>query len=122
MSLKYEPSSEPLHISAIRLGTRMGRRTAPSTMLERPMFGKTSESGGVGRSLHINVQRSRCGLVFKAHRIMYHSTLGSRVVKKKKEGSVGVVRDFSCRGPRQVDSTSGRQAGSLCERTADALS
>jgi len=27
------------------------------------------------------------GLVFKAHRLLYHSTLGLRVIKKKKEGS-----------------------------------
>ena len=28
----------------------------------------------------------RQGLVFKAHRLMVHSTLGSKVVKKKEEG------------------------------------
>jgi len=33
---------------------------------------------------HRNVQRFRGGLVFKAHRLVYHSTLG-RVIKKKKE-------------------------------------
>jgi hypothetical protein len=27
----------------------------------------------------------RGGLVFKAHRLLYHSTLGSRVMKKKEE-------------------------------------
>jgi len=31
------------------------------------------------------VERFRGGLVFKAHRFMYHSTLGSRVIKKKKK-------------------------------------
>jgi len=30
------------------------------------------------------VQRFRCGLVFKAHGLLYHSTLGLRVIKKKK--------------------------------------
>jgi len=39
--------------------------------------------GGV--VLHRNVKRFRGGLVFKAHRLLYHSTLGSRVVKKKKK-------------------------------------
>ena len=29
-----------------------------------------------------NVNRFRGGLVFKAHRLVYHSTLGSRVIKK----------------------------------------
>ena len=38
-----------------------------------------------GRLLHINVQRFRGGLVFKAHRRLYHSTLDLRVIKKKKK-------------------------------------
>jgi len=29
-----------------------------------------------------NVKRFRGGLVFKAHRILYHSNLGSRIIKK----------------------------------------
>ena len=37
--------------------------------------------GGVYRI----VQRFRGGLVFKAHRLLYHSTLGLRVIKKKKK-------------------------------------
>ena len=38
--------------------------------------------------LHINVQRFRGGLVLKAHRLFYHSTLGLRVTNKRrsKEG------------------------------------
>ena len=32
----------------------------------------------------MNVKRFRGGLVFKAHRLLYHSTLGSRVTKKKR--------------------------------------
>jgi len=31
------------------------------------------------------VKRFRGGLVFKAHRLLYHSTLGFRVIKKKKK-------------------------------------
>ena len=31
------------------------------------------------------VKRRRGGLVFKAHRLLFHSTLGSRVIKKKKK-------------------------------------
>jgi len=34
-----------------------------------------------------NVKGFRGGLVFKAHRLMYHSTLGLRVMKKKMENS-----------------------------------
>jgi hypothetical protein len=33
---------------------------------------------------YINVQRFRGGLVFQAHGLVYHSTLGLRVIKKKK--------------------------------------
>ena len=36
------------------------------------------------------VLRFRGGLVFKAHRFLYHSTLGSRVIKKKKVGGRGL--------------------------------
>ena len=32
------------------------------------------------------MERFRGGLVLKAHRLLYHSTLGSRVIKKKKTG------------------------------------
>ena len=35
--------------------------------------------------LHRNVKRFRGGLVFQAHRWLYHSTLGSRVIKKKRK-------------------------------------
>jgi len=34
--------------------------------------------------LRINVQRFRGGLEFKAHRLVYHQTLGGRVKRKKK--------------------------------------
>ena len=33
---------------------------------------------------HRDVDWFRGGLVFKAHRLLYHSTLGSRVIKRKK--------------------------------------
>jgi len=38
-----------------------------------------------GNALRRNVNRFRGGLVFKAHRLLYHSTLGWRVIKKKKK-------------------------------------
>ena len=44
-------------------------------------------------------QRFRGGLVFKAHRLLYHSTLGLRVIKKEKKGFeclVGGVEDDDC--------------------------
>ena len=41
---------------------------------------------GIQSDMH-NVKRFRGGLVFKAHRLLYHSTLGSRVIKKKKKST-----------------------------------
>ena len=41
--------------------------------------------GGGEQLLSRNVERFRGGLVSKAHRLLYHSTLGLRVMKKKKE-------------------------------------
>ena len=39
-----------------------------------------------------NVERFRGELVFKAHRLLYHSTLGLRGIKKKKSASQTVVK------------------------------
>ena len=45
-----------------------------------------------------NVKRFRGGLVFKAHRLLYHSTLGSRVIKEKKN----VIKTCKSQGVRTV--------------------
>ena len=42
----------------------------------------------VAQLLHRNVQRFGGGLVFKAHRLLYHSTLGLRVIKNEKKFTV----------------------------------
>jgi len=42
-------------------------------------------SGHQSRDSIRNVQRLRGGLVFKAHRLVYYSTLGLRVMKKKRD-------------------------------------
>jgi len=47
----------------------------------RPVHATASEHQG--KNSH--VKRFRGGLVFKAHRLLYHSTLGLRVIKKKKK-------------------------------------
>ena len=39
--------------------------------------------------LDINVQWFRGGLVFKAHNLVYHSTLGLRVMKKSRHFEFG---------------------------------
>ena len=45
-------------------------------------------------TLRTYVKRFRGGLVFKAHRLVYHSTLGLRVTKKKKKKKKGVTDFF----------------------------
>ena len=40
--------------------------------------------------LHRNVQQFRGGLVFKAHRLLYHSTLGLRIIQKKEGAGFGL--------------------------------
>ena len=42
----------------------------------------------------MNVQRFRGGLVFKAHRLLYLSTLGLRVIKKKRSDERIPLADF----------------------------
>jgi len=42
------------------------------------------------------MQRFRGGLAFEAHRLLYHSTLGLRVIKKKK--ICGRCKAFGFRG------------------------
>jgi len=47
------------------------------------------------------VQRFRGGLVFKAYRLVYHSTLGSRVIKKIKKRCPGPGRRVGASGKRE---------------------
>ena len=53
--------------------------------------------------LYRNVKRFQGGLVFKAHRLLYHSTLGFRVIKKKK-------KDHQSRAGGPVSPPSSRQS------------
>ena len=46
--------------------------------------------------LRRNVIRSREGLVSNAHRLVYHLTLGSRVIKKKKVKNHSIVNVCIC--------------------------
>jgi len=46
-----------------------------------------------------DVQRFRGGLVFKAHRLLYHSTLGVRVIQKRRRrpgDGAGAERSAAC--------------------------
>ena len=54
------------------------------------------------------MQRFRGGLVFKAHRLVYHSTLGLRVIKKKKR-----LRDASQHGRQLREAAAEREGNKL---------
>ena len=53
-----------------------------------PLAGNRCGMGTWGQLLRKNVKRFRGGLVFKAHRLVYHSSPGWRVIKKKKEKGI----------------------------------
>jgi len=59
-SLKYEPASEPLHIYLKQLFLNC--------------HGNAGRWGASVSGLHTKVQRFQGGLVFKAHRLLHHST------------------------------------------------
>jgi len=46
-------------------------------------------------------ERFRGGLVFKAHRLLYHSTLGLRVIKKEGEGEKNEARAPNTASPAE---------------------
>jgi len=61
--------------------------------------------------LRRNVKRFRGGLVFKAHRLVYHSTLGWRAIKKKKK---------ACRYSKWLETQDrASQLGPSCRCTRD---
>ena len=107
MSLKYEPASEPPAASARPCHQAAWKRKSqappPLWQTARPPLSRNKcvcftdvgvwgsdvrDSGGEHRRQHRPVpatRRFRGGLVFKAHRLVYHPPLGLRVIKRKKE-------------------------------------
>jgi len=70
------------------VATRQSRDTELVCLHDRPeSVAQGAAGGGVDpsrtRLLRRNVKRFRGGLVFEAHRLLYHSTLGLRVITKK---------------------------------------
>ena len=60
--------------------------------LPREAGGRPPQAGGEGahpQLLQRNVQRFRGGLVFKAHRLVYHATLGLRVIQRERGARPG---------------------------------
>ena len=70
--------------------------------------------------LRRNVQWFRGRLVFKAHRLVYHSTLCSRVIKKKKlpaldaHGGVARVTQLKAQGPSGTCNESNKEEAGTC--------
>ena len=67
-----------------------------------------------------HVELFRGGLVFRAHRLLYHSTLGSRVIKQKKLSVwVSIARDDRAGAECAIDThTLNPQPGSDLARDA----
>ena len=79
MSLKCEPSSEPQVCNSVSGCTKKKIKIAVAPSINdavRP-FPKPYTRR--------NVKRFRGGLVFEAHRLVHHSTLGWREIEKKKK-------------------------------------
>jgi len=72
----------------------------PPEVVARDASERGVDHPGIIKLLHVfeapgkvrNVKRFRGGLVFKAHRLVCHSTLGWRVIQKKKEQGQSRVR------------------------------
>ena len=77
------PDAPPGTASGVR--SRQGRSARPRTS---SCFGFRVSGYRMGSGIRAQVPGFECGVregrVFKAHRLVYHSTLGSRVIKKSK--------------------------------------
>ena len=97
---------------------RRGRRglVCPEVLHPLAIRDPPDHARSLEQLLYKNMQRFRGGLVFKAHRRLYHSTLGLRVIKKKKHGrQLEFQRSDKCPMrpgslPSKVDGTEPRPA------------
>jgi len=113
--------ARPVHlIITMTLWIRTSRLSIKNSLSHRVVRGSP---GAFRHVLRRNVKRFRGGLVFKAHelvckaqRLLYHSTLASRVIKKKEEGSpcgVWQPRSFSASA---LEATQGQNDSFLSQR------
>jgi len=70
------------HHRALGIVLLQGPRRRVFLMSEIPLYCRQH------RPLQTDRSRGIDGLVFKAHRLVFHSTLGSRVIKKKKRRGI----------------------------------
>ena len=57
------------------------------------------------RGYRRNVRRFQGGLVFQAHRLLCHSSLGSRVIEKRKSGDEAVPMSSKCGTRKTIAAT-----------------
>ena len=83
---EHFPDGFELHLLRhLRTGVPRSKETTPLGPYSRPMPRTLRWSYGGGA---VSYERGTpVGLIFKAHRLLYHSTLGSREVKKKKNAT-----------------------------------
>ena len=100
---RLESNKEEEERLGVQMRTTQGERRIQSRQSQSPLIRpkavarlqahapqrRGAHQGTVVQLLHRNVKRFRGGLVFKAHRWLYPSTLGSRVIKKKKRKNGG---------------------------------
>ena len=81
------PASNPKHQTrGTCIKSQVSDRNVSGACGDTRIHGTCIGAGGIREQLlHRNVQRFRGGLVFKAHRLFGHSTLGLRVIKNKRK-------------------------------------
>ena len=85
VTLRYKPKKDQIPVAGSLLGGKRNRLWGTRRVEGSGLTGSQFE-----QLLSRNVKRFRGGPVFKVHRLLYHSILGSRVIKKKEEtGSKG---------------------------------
>ena len=87
------PQTPRIHLSWPRPGLSRSSSSARRPFLLRCWHPSPAMEVAISEQLlRRNVKRFRGGLVFKAHGLVYHSTPGSRVIKKKKNGGRAPVK------------------------------
>ena len=95
MSLKYE-----YHARALGGVARFGGVTCGALGFRKLLYCLSSPIRAM--PFDRQVKRFRGGLVFKAHRLAYHSTLGWRVIKKKKRALLALPHSIPQKALRRV--------------------
>ena len=87
-----------LNVEGFGLKLRACRRA----MLSLPYTRKPETATQGCSGLRVQGERFRGGLVFTAHRLVYHSTLGFRVIKEKKKKNVPGEGGWRCCSSRAL--------------------